>query len=170
MKIGSENGNKKTPIAGAVSSLWTSSVFCHYYCILLGNSIGLAVLVTCLYCALWLHIQCDWVVLMWQAMLQCSLVHVWEGLGTRLGEKHMWTIYENNFTRSWNKTSIPTVAAWFLQTYTIPHFQFCSLAVRESSYLALFYTMIACFPSIASPSICQYRNTGGSKGLRIMLS
>ena len=47
---------------------------------------------TVLYCALWLPIQCDWLALLWQAMLQSSLAHVWEGLVMRLVSNWPWEI------------------------------------------------------------------------------
>ena len=42
------------------------------------------VLALFLCCPLWLLIQCDWLTLMLWVILQSSLVHMWEGLGTRL--------------------------------------------------------------------------------------
>ena len=62
-----------------------------------------------LYCAMWLHIQCDWIVLMWKAVLQYSLVHMWEGL-----------IWPWDQFPSWNKANIPTLAASFPDLLPLP--------------------------------------------------
>ena len=56
-----------------------SSVFSYCALDYLAMVIWLALWVLCfaftLYCALWWLIQCDWLALIWQAMLQSSLVH-----------------------------------------------------------------------------------------------
>ena len=62
-----------------------------------------------LYCAMWLHIQCDWIVFMWKAVLQYSLVHMWEGL-----------IWPWDQFPSWNKANIPTLAASFPDLLPLP--------------------------------------------------
>ena len=97
------NGNWKWKLE---TEMWTKkhqslvqcflhSVLSHYSCIVLTNGYrtGFMSHVLCLFSC---TVLCDYsflVVLMWQAMLQSSLVYMWEGLGTRLVAIWLWELY-----------------------------------------------------------------------------
>lgn len=59
---------------------------------------------SCELCLYFCTVLCDWVVLMWQAMLRSNLVHMSESLGMRLVTIWPWPIW------FWNKASAPTLA------------------------------------------------------------
>ena len=76
-----------------------------------------------------------------RAMLQSSLVHMWEGLGKRLVA--IWPWNESDFTWSWNKASIPTFAALFPDLLPLPVLIACSMWSNWCPHThTLFYTSI----------------------------
>ena len=83
MEIGNGNGNKRH------TNHWCYVFFIVWLVITLvillsnGYMTGFTSHVLCLYSCTVLCDYCFWVVLILQAMLQFSLVHMWEGLGTR---------------------------------------------------------------------------------------
>ena len=95
--IGNRNRNNDAPIAGAVSSLSTHdkcALSLLLYCALVVILLAFMSHVLCLlYCALWLDIQCGWLVPMWRTILQSSLVYMWEGLGMRLVAIWPWEYF-----------------------------------------------------------------------------
>ena len=96
-------------------------------------------------------------------MLQSSLVHMRDVLGTRLVA--IW-LYESNCTWSWNKASIPihSLIPRLSSNSGFDHLQYVKEIMLYTK--VLFYKipgMIALFPTVDAPSICQYWNTGGGK-------
>ena len=78
----------------SVVQYFLHSVLSHYSCILLSNGYRTGIRVMCFAFSLVLYSDYSFLVaLMWQAMLQSSLVHMWEGLGMRLVAIWPWELY-----------------------------------------------------------------------------
>ena len=96
----------------------------HYSCILLSNGYrtGFTSHVLWLYSCTVLCDDCFWVALMWQTMLQSSLVHMWEGLGMRLVTMRV--------------------------TYIVLHSYSCSLVPRPTSSFDCVKQIMASYPGL----------------------
>ena len=103
-EMGTANGNWKQKWKQQCTNHWCSVFFADWWqvcfvitlVLCLGGHIILVFMshVLCLLsCALWLDIQCGWLVLMWRTILQSSLVYMWEGLGMRLVAIWPWEYF-----------------------------------------------------------------------------